>query len=542
MKNTITGLFILFLSFQTHAQTWDDTLKKIDAIFSKYKADRPGGQLAISRNGTVIFSKAWGMASMEHDARLLTTSMSEAGSVSKQFTAFAILLLVQQGKCKPDDDVRRYLPLLPDYGTPITIQHLLNHTSGLKDWGSVAVLSGWPRQTKTYNNADALQISYNQKNLNFKPGDEYSYSNSNYVLLAKLVEVIANEGFESFCRRFIFEPAGMKNTEWRSNFKKIVKNRALAYSKGTTSYETNMPNEHVFGAGGLLTTAEDLLAWNKYYLSTKPGGEALLKMQLQRGVLNSGRIITYASGLIVDTVNKEPVIQHDGATASYRAMLCHFPGKQLSISWLSNTSEFDNDQKPATQQLIDYFIPGPPPEFTPEPKVYTADDKMLARVGWYQNQRDGSALKITVKRGILFSRNNTLSPVDDQSMLASNNGNIFQFGPDKQLNIRVRSGDIVPYVAVDSIVKLTEKEAAEYFGTYRSDEAGGTFQFLEKNDKLFLTMSPDTEYMVDPTYKDGFDTPLGHMVFVRNRKGKITGFKISISRARNMYFERLREK
>ena len=190
MKKLTLALGLIAIHILTIAQGWQDTVAQIEKVFSRYKSGNPGTQLAISRNGKIIFSKAWGMADLEHAAPLTTGSITEAGSVSKQFTAAAILLLEQQGKLSLDDDVRKYLPELPDYGSRITLKQMMQHKSGLKDWGAVASIAGWPRSTKTYNNEDALYIISNQKTLNHKPGDEFLYSNSNYNLFAIIVREI----------------------------------------------------------------------------------------------------------------------------------------------------------------------------------------------------------------------------------------------------------------------------------------------------------------------------------------------------------------
>ena len=176
------------------------------------------------------------MANLEYNVPLTKTSKIEAGSVSKQFTAAAILLLQQQGKLSLNDDVRKHVPEVQDYGMPITIRHLMDHTSGLKDWGSIAEITGWPRGTKTYSNDNALQIISQQKTLNNKPGDEYIYSNTNYTLLTIIVDRISGSDLPAFTKKYIFDPAGMKNTEWRDNYKKVVPNRAIAYSKSGRFY------------------------------------------------------------------------------------------------------------------------------------------------------------------------------------------------------------------------------------------------------------------------------------------------------------------
>src|SRR6187431_491241 len=171
MKKHIFSILFSAAYLFTAAQSWQDTLLHIEKIFSRYKPANPGTQLAISRHGTIIFSKAWGMADLEHNVPLTTESITEAGSVSKQFTAAAVLLLEQQGKLSIDDDVRKYIPELPDYGSTITLRHMMQHKSGLKDWGAVMAIAGWPRSTKTYNNDDALYVVCHQKTLNHKPGD-----------------------------------------------------------------------------------------------------------------------------------------------------------------------------------------------------------------------------------------------------------------------------------------------------------------------------------------------------------------------------------
>ena len=214
----------------------------------------------------------------------------------------------------------------------MVLRQMMQHKSGLKDWGAVAAIAGWPRTTKTYNNDDALYIICNQKTLNYKPGDEYLYSNSNYNLFAIIVQRVSGMSLADFTRKNIFEPAGMKHTQWRDNYKKIVPNRAIAYSKFGSGYQTNMPNENVYGNGGLLTTAEDLLIWCNYYLNGKLGTPSLLEKQLATSPLNSGIMHQYAAGLFIDKVKGWKFIGHDGATAGYRSNLEAYPELGLSVA------------------------------------------------------------------------------------------------------------------------------------------------------------------------------------------------------------------
>ncbi len=201
----------------------------------------------------------------------------------------------------------------------------MQHISGIKDWGAIAAIGGWPRTTKTYSNDDALLIISRQKTLNNKPGDEYIYSNSGYNLLAIIVERVSGLSLAEFTRIHIFLPAGMKHTEWRNNFKKIVPNRAIAYEKTGDAYLTDMPNEYVYGNGGLLTTAEDLLIWNNYYLKGKLGQSFPVAKTIGDEATEQCKKNTYAAGLVVDSVRGWKSISHTGATASYRSSLQYFP-------------------------------------------------------------------------------------------------------------------------------------------------------------------------------------------------------------------------
>ena len=337
-------LFLITTGLAASAQIGQDTVSKIETIFSKYQPDHPGCMLSISRNGQLIYSKAWGLADMERNVPLTTSSITEAGSVSKQFTAASILLLEQQGKLSINDDVHKFIPELPDYGSPIPIRYLLHHASGIRDWGAVAAIAGWPRGTKAYTNDDALDIIIHQKALNHSPNEEFLYSNSNYTLLTIIVQRVSGMSLADFTRKYIFEPAGMTHTQWRDNYKRIVPGRVIAYSKNSdSSYEINMPNENAHGHGGLLTTTEDLLKWNEYYGSEKPGGAAFLRKQLATEDLNNGKPNKYGAGLFISNLWGYDRIYHDGATAGYRALLEIFPQLHLNIAFLSNTSEFNGN-------------------------------------------------------------------------------------------------------------------------------------------------------------------------------------------------------
>ena len=478
------------------------------------------------------------MADLEHNIPLTTESITEAGSISKQFTAAAILLLEQQGKLSLDDDVRKYVPELPDYGYKISLRQMMQHKSGLKDWGAIASIAGWPRTTKTYNNDDALYIICNQKTLNFKPGDEYLYSNSNYNLFAIIIQRVSGMSLADFTRKNIFEPAGMKHTQWRDNYKRIVPNRAIAYSKSGSGYQTNMPNENVYGNGGLLTTAEDLLIWCNYFLNGRLGTPSLLEKQLTTNPLNSGVMHGYAAGLFIDNDMGWKYIGHDGATASYRANLESYPELALSVAFLSNTSEFDIDTLSVIDAISDLFIPVKTPQSKKEtPASFTVSkEKLTSYTGWYRNPRTGGGIKLYIQNEKLYATQlGQLTPVAENSFIRGNNrielnskGFLFING----------AKDSIYLAAVDS-AKLDEKAINEYTGEYYSEEAETKFYVQVKNGKLIILQKPKNEFQLSPTYKDGFESPAGTVYFERE-KNKIINLKVSVGRARNVEFRKIK--
>jgi len=276
------------------------------------------------------------MADLEHDVPNTPETIFEAGSVSKQFTAAAVLLLAQEGKLSLDDPARKYIPELPDYGAPLTIRHMLQHTSGLRDWGEVASIAGWPRTTRVHTHAHVLDIVKRQKALNFPSGTQWSYSNTGYNLAAVIVSRVSGKSFAEFSQDRIFKPLGMSHTSWRDDFTRIVKGRAIAYEQSGSEFRMDMPFENVHGNGGLLTTVGDLLKWNENFVAPKVGDAAFLKIEQEPGRFNDGKAHDYALGLYVRPYKGVPEVSHSGSTAGYRAHLTRYPQQHLSVAVLCN--------------------------------------------------------------------------------------------------------------------------------------------------------------------------------------------------------------
>ena len=320
-------------------------VSEVDAVFSRWNKTSPGCAVGVSVNGKSVLERGYGMANLEHDVPNLPDTIFEAGSVSKQFTAAAIQLLARDGKLSLDDAVQKFVPELREYDNqPLTIRHMLTHTSGLRDWGEVAGIAGWPRGRRVHTHAHVLDIISRQKALNFTPGTKWSYSNSGYNLAAIIVARVSGQSFADFSRDRIFVPLGMTRTSWRDDYTRIVKHRAAAYEPAAGGYREDMPFENVHGNGGLLTTVGDLLRWNENFSNPKVGDRASIEAAQTPGRFNDGQAHEYGLGLYVRPYRGVREVSHSGSTAGYRAFLVRYPDQRVSVAVLCNAANANPTQ------------------------------------------------------------------------------------------------------------------------------------------------------------------------------------------------------
>jgi CubicO group peptidase (beta-lactamase class C family) len=310
----------------------------VDEIFGDLtKAGSPGCALGVYRDGKMVYSKGYGLANLEENVPVTPQSVFDIGSTSKQFTAASTLLLEKQGKLSLNDDVRKYIPELPDYGQKVTILHLLNHTSGLRDYLTVMDLAGINTDSVT-TDEDALQLIFRQKALNFAPGSDWLYSNTGFFLLSVIVKRASGETLREFAAQNIFTPLEMTHTQYRDDHTSLIANRALAYDvkeKGV-GYRLDVSYFEQTGDGAVHTSVEDLLRWDENFYSGQIGGKSFLAEIQEPGKLNSGKALDYAKGLFIEDYRGLHTVSHGGAWGGYRAELLRFPEQHFSVACLCN--------------------------------------------------------------------------------------------------------------------------------------------------------------------------------------------------------------
>lgn len=508
----------------------------IDSIFNRWNSKTPGCAVGVAQGGQPDLLRAYGASDLEHAVLNASSSVFEAGSVSKQFTAAGILLLAQQGKLALTDDVRKYIPSLPDYGQVITINHLLNHTSGLRDWGAIVGAAGWPRSTRAYTMNDVLGVITRQRALNYRPGEHYSYTNSGYNLLVMIAEKVTGQSFAKWSRENLFAPLGLAQTQWRDSFRRVVEERAIAYTRTPDGYAQLMPFEDAYGNGGLLTTVGDLLKWNRALDDGRLGPVVTSGLQ-ERGTLNSGHRIAYARGLVVSTYRGTPEIAHSGSTAGYRAWLGRYPEQQhLSIALLCNSTEAQTVT--LGHRIVDAVLASS--SLQPVPVPIALDAKRIAALaGAFVDERNGMLTKMENVEGRLVVAGGSELEAVSESRFRMNDA-MLQF--DSQDAFDLRSGEEAP-VRYRRAARYSPSpaELAEFAGTYASDEADATYVVTVKDGHLVMTLQdrPTQSFELTPAYPQAFATPDNIVIFRGNGAGGASDLQLVLDRVWDLTFRRV---
>jgi CubicO group peptidase (beta-lactamase class C family) len=494
-----------------------------------------------------LYTHGYGMANLEYGIPNTDSTVFESGSVAKQFTAAALVLLAQDGKLTLDDDIHKYLSEVPDFGARITIRNLLTHTSGLRDqWGLLGIEGRGPG-SQVHSPATTLDLVVHQKMLNFPPGTEYLYSNTGYALAGIIVQRVSGKSLNDFMQERIFRPLGMTHTQLRDDFTRVVKNRATAYSGNEAAgFHTDMPFTNMIGNGGVLSTMADLLRWNEALDNpTIFGGRAFTDSLETRARLRSGRTITYALGLDVASYDGVKEVAHSGSTAGYRTFLARYPEQHASVAvWCNHAGA---NPTALAHQVADLVLTKPEvvksaAPWLAQPVTLTAA-QLATYIGLYRDRHADITMRFdTARNGLtLRAARGSALPV-----IALGNGRFFvvnfaEFLFDPQAPSRgfrmVRGTDTTVFEAARPMRGAIS--TADYLGAYISDELDVRLEIVARDGKLFVKRRPADEVELIPAYTDDFlASSFGTLRFARDAKGRVTGFSIYEGRVLDVRFHR----
>jgi CubicO group peptidase (beta-lactamase class C family) len=525
-----------------------------DRLFAAWdKPGSPGGALAVVQDGKVVHQRGFGMANLEYGIPITPATIFDVASVSKQFTAFAVRLLVQEHRLSLDDDVRKYLPELRDFGKTITIRHLLHHTSGLRDQWNLLFLAGW-RNQDVITEQDVLNLVWRQEELNFEPGAEHLYSNTGYTLLGLIVKRISGRSLDAFCQERMFKPLGMKDTHFHDDNRTIVPGRSYSYSPKPGGGFAHSPLQYAtVGASSLFTTVQDLAEWDRNFGDARVGGREVVARMLEKGKLKSGEELNYACGLELGEYRGLKTVTHNGRSAGYRCSIVRFPEQRLTVILLANLSSFNPEamaRKVADLYLSDKLKPlvpaaGRKPDSRTEVKV---DPKVYdAYAGDYQTS-EGRVVTFSTENGRLMLAEGRRERI---RLLPSSETDFFLRDLSVELSfVKAKDGTVERVIlrrdgrelAARRVRRepLTPARLAGYAGDYYSRELGVIYTVATRDGKLWIC-HPRGEAPTEEIGNDAFsvDFPIGTVTFTRNSHQDINAMLVSTNGpVRNLRFAR----
>jgi CubicO group peptidase (beta-lactamase class C family) len=386
--------------------------EKVDKLFAQWdKPDSPGCVLGVIKDGKLVYKRGYGSANLDYNVPLSSESVFYIASTSKQFTAASILLLVRRGVISLDDDIRKYFPELPRYEAPITVNHLVHHTSGVRDYLELMGMAG-RKMDEPFGNEEAVELIARQKGLNFKPGERFLYSNSNYVLMAETVRRASGKSLREFADENIFRPLGMTNTHFNDDRTAVVKNRVVSYAPiGNGRFRQFVKTIEAMGDGNLLTTVEDLAKWDQNFYDNKVGGDGFSRQMLARTKINNGEEIPYAFGLGNEEYKGLKAVAHGGGFMGFRTEMIRFPEQRLTVVCLCNIGAANPGalaRQVAELYLADQIKPAEAKPNSPQaapkpPQTLTLTAEQLTEyTGAYYSEELDATYRIVIEEGSLF--------------------------------------------------------------------------------------------------------------------------------------------
>lgn len=531
---------------------------KTDALFKPWCGlDTPGAAVAVIKDGMVIYRKGFGSAQLEYGIPITPSTVFHVASVSKQFTAMAITMLEAEGKLSAADDVRKYLPDLPDFGTPITIEHFLHHTSGLRDQWDLLIMSGWPLEN-VITQDHILGLLRSQRELNFPPGRQFLYCNSGFTLLAEIAAKASGRAFTEWTQEKIFRPLGMTSTHFHLDPYEIVRNRAYSYNgDAKTGFRQSLLNYANVGATSLFTTAEDLANWLRNFDEKRVGGAAAVERLLTKGRLSDGTEIPYARGIEWGEYRGLKTIGHSGGDAGFRSQVTYFPGERFGVVVLSNLGTFAPGEM--SLRIADIYLAD---KLAPVPSAGNADPAragirrsakdLAAFAGTYWMQSTKQIRKVVLEKDKLFY----VRGAENRSEMIPVSGTEFRL-KDTPVEVIVRFSEktgarfnvltaaaagqpavigkwIEPFApAGEALTALT--------GRYESAELGVRYELAAKPEGLWIRLGHGEEALLKPVIKDLFtvgDDQDIRVQFLRAADGSVGALTVTTGRAWNVRFDR----
>lgn len=533
------ALAALLVATPSHAQT---PVERVDSIVRSILPGGPGCAVGAAQGGRIVLNKGYGLADMEKRTPIGTNTLFDIGSTQKQFTAASVLLLAGEGRLALTDDIRRHLPELPDYGHVVTVDHLLTHTSGIRDWTGILPLA--PEGT------DVASLLARQRGLNFEPGTAWLYSNGGYEVAKTLVARVSGMSFAEFTKRRIFEPLGMASTAYVPDIMQAGPTAALGYQKEGETWKPFMRLGNNRGGGAIVSTIGDLLTWQEALRTGKLGPAVTAKL-MEPATLRNGRKLQYARGLRIETTPGGTVIGHSGGAAGFSTWMGHVPEHETSLAVACN---FDPVSATALAGRVgDVFMPAPDPQAVAAararmPRAAEGVD-VSARAGLYFDEKSGDPLRLGASNGRLMIANGPplipvsatrFQPPRPDMFFRSYDDFVLEFGDADHFTITSQEGEVTRFRRAQPYTPAaTEVQAVT--GRYESTELGSVFDVVPAPRGITMRFAdnPERAMQLEAVAPDTYMMRMMIVRFRRDAAGKVTGFVYSNPVAQGLEFTRV---
>lgn len=560
LKRIFSALSFILLVSIIHSQ--DVSEHSIDQLMEEWNhKDRPGVAVVILNKGQIIYQKGFGLADLEYKTPITSHTRFQTAGLSKHFTAFAILLLEEQGKLALDDDVRRYIPALPKYKSTITIRHLLSQSSGLNDYWAVKALAGW-READVFTHEDALQLIYSQKELNFKPGTDFLYANTNLTLLAEVIERASGMSLADYTQTYLFAPLNMKHTFFCDDYEMPFERTAVSYQLAGDTYKKSPINYANAGPTNLYTTLEDMCLWIQNFDQPKVGSKSLIRQLDVPVTLDNGKPYTPPYGKLTYgqqfTHLERGVVAtfQTGRLGGYTSAIFRFPHQDFTGVVFSNNGMPYNGY--IVMQIAELFVGKhyTKPlniDFTKIDIKALNTEQLKQHTGYYWNKEDALLRHIRLENDTLRyarpdqNRESIILPLDENTFQMTNTGDdeiIIKFehkGDKKYMYFTIGESD--PYVSETfESARYTEKDLQAFTGTFYCESLNTAYTFSIKEGQLITKHLKNGTTTFKPISKDLFAGDqwfLASIHFVRDKKQMVQGFNVSTSEIKHLWFEKI---
>jgi CubicO group peptidase (beta-lactamase class C family) len=556
--------YFLLLALCTYSLLSFGQLKEsqeIDSIFKQWsKRNVPGGAIGIIKDGELMYSKGYGIADLEHDIKISPSSVFNICSISKEFVSFSLLLLEEQGKINLDDTVQTYLPDFPEYDAPLTIRHLINHTSGIRDVKKLIQLKG-KNILDNLEPEEVYALIKHQKALEFSPGDKFAWSNSDYFILSMIIEKVSGQSLKTFTQEHIFGPLGMKSSLFYDDNTDLIKNRVFSYNKKNAEdgFDNVIMRFHLVGSFGAYSTIEDLFLWDQNFYNNKlgKGDQKIIKNMHKEGLLNNGESSGYAYSVTINNYKGLKTVRHGGSFAGYRSVILRFPDEKVSVIILANRG----DANPWTMsyQLADVLLKekfiavSKKKENSTDNKTDNHDSSDIKEkfplnqiTGDYEIE-PGRLLKFNTKNDSLQCLEGCREPSlmlintqGDTYKEANNSDTQFVFSG---LNNGLTQNITVSGTGFEITLKRKEKfdfsnlNLADYIGDFYSEEIDATHLFFLEDGQLKVKIANNEALVLAPKNIDTFYSD-GYFVHFMKTNGKVSGFNLKAGWVTNLKFKK----